>query len=535
MRPGRGDSAAWAALRGLVRWLPIRDRFRHRLGRAAKAFGYRPPAAADGSEADPFWREIIDFIDRNIDDETRIMAPHVICARLRKVPKQHDVPLISFNRRPGRFDLIVVDKSHLADYETGFLKAIMDQWKIVAANPVFVAFAAPHVLLPEIDETAHTVVVSNHIESEMLASSDVVDNTTQLGLAAYRPSASGANVLIVGANGMGNAGDDVLALMTAKVAAAALGDAAIRIVAPPYTDACLDGIDVVLLGGGGLLYDRHFENIENYTRFLLNAQARDIATGCVSVGTQGMRTPQGRRLLKSTLDRCAFVTVRAEADARVLREDVNTVVPVTTTQDLGFLLEDKRRYPLPSCERFRIFISVLEPRYMLAREKLEQYRQSMFDVVGQAAQWAEICFVLQSQDDIGLYRELNQSIGNMGTILDPLAHGVDAVIDLYRQADLVVASRFHALVFSLLADVPVIPIIGRFGKSQRMLKSAFSSLVDVSIPPRNASPDAIMALIESACEGTLPRAQPEELAGAIRASWLNAAVIQDGLRDRRPA
>ena len=99
--------------------------------------------------------------------------------------------------------------------------------------------------------------------------------------------------------------------------------------------------DVVMLGGGGLLYDTadggapRAQNVAYYAGLLRHAQELGRATAVLGIGVQGIHTPLGRAAYAEVLRRAAHVSVRDPGDLQVLREELG-VDRAVLAADLGF-------------------------------------------------------------------------------------------------------------------------------------------------------------------------------------------------------
>jgi polysaccharide pyruvyl transferase CsaB len=111
----------------------------------------------------------------------------------------------------------------------------------------------------------------------------------------------------------------------------------------------LKRLDMLLLGGGGILYDRE---VRVYLREVEIAHELGVPTFAFAVGIGPLTDADERRAVRDGLDRMAGITVR-EVTAKRLCQEIGVSVPVEVTADPALLLE-----PLPFTDE------------MLARESL---------------------------------------------------------------------------------------------------------------------------------------------------------------------
>jgi polysaccharide pyruvyl transferase WcaK-like protein len=140
--------------------------------------------------------------------------------------------------------------------------------------------------------------------------------------------------LVISPNGYGNAGDDLCAYCGRFAITQTDRDAEIRIGRPPMRRSVVDWADVVVLSGGGILYDRELKNVDNYMRYVDYAVSRGKRAAVLGAGVQGIVTEDGRRRYRESLARCAFVSVRTAEDKRAL--DAIGFNRATATLDIAF-------------------------------------------------------------------------------------------------------------------------------------------------------------------------------------------------------
>lgn len=102
----------------------------------------------------------------------------------------------------------------------------------------------------------------------------------------------------------------------------------------------IEGLDLLILGGGGILYDGE---AHLYVREALLAQERKIPVLVYAVSAGPLREPTAQRLTRTCLQRAAAVTVR-ERRARQVLEEIGVQRDIDITADPALLLEPQ---PLP--------------------------------------------------------------------------------------------------------------------------------------------------------------------------------------------
>jgi polysaccharide pyruvyl transferase CsaB len=225
----------------------------------------------------------------------------------------------------------------------------------------------------------------------------------------------------------------------------------------------VEPLDLLLLGGGGILYD---SEARMYLREVRFAQEHGVATMAYAIGAGPLSYEEDRRLIREALPQMRAVTVRDAGAKRILeRADVDCAVEVTA--DPALLLE-----PLPvDAARLRaegvpagralVGISLREPG--LAAPDLDQ--AAYHAVLAHTADYvvdrfdAEVLFLPMEQCDIRLSHAV---IARM--IRADHAHVLTGRYDsrervgLMAHLDMVIAMRLHLLIFAAITGTPLFPL-----------------------------------------------------------------------------
>ncbi|WP_170265570.1 polysaccharide pyruvyl transferase family protein [Thiohalocapsa marina] len=280
-------------------------------------------------------------------------------------------------------------------------------------------------------------------------------------------------VLLISAGNMGNLGDDAVTTCAARIIGAAAGAAHIVRRGPPIMRADVARASCVVLGGGGLLYDACPHNLQNYALPLLMAAELHRPAVCLGIGTQGVRTDLGRRLLAHALSNCRWVSVRDPGDADRLR-DIAPDAKLSVDQDLAFHLGTVAvRTGSINPEYPRIGVSWVSPEPMLAKDNMRKYQRAIDETADLAPPGASIELVVQSRDDLSMYQRWQNHKGLR--IRTFKGQAIEAVLEYYACLDLVLTSRYHGFIFALLTGRPVICTGSSQGKIARLIKYAVPS------------------------------------------------------------
>lgn len=225
----------------------------------------------------------------------------------------------------------------------------------------------------------------------------------------------------------------------------------------------LPGLDLLVLGGGGILYDGE---ARRYLRLVRAAQTRDVPTFAYAVGAGPLREAEDRDAVRTVLADMADVVVRDE-ESRLVLEEVGLEREVTVSADPALLLAPEpftdamlRGEGIPAGARL-VGMSVREPGR--AAEKLDEvdYHALLADVADFLVRRldAHVVFLPMERHDV---RHAHAVLSHMtapdkGRIL----HGdysPGQVLGFMRHLDLAVGMRLHFVIFAALTGVPVLPL-----------------------------------------------------------------------------
>ena len=226
----------------------------------------------------------------------------------------------------------------------------------------------------------------------------------------------------------------------------------------------LDGeirrMDLMLLGGGGILYDHE---VESYLRLVRFAQDAGVATATYAVGAGPLERPADRESVAAVLNEMQLVTVREKAAKRLLEES-GVKRDIWVTADPALLLEPEpftRRMleheALSAGERL-IGMSVREPGSAMSELQAGEYHALLANAADFMADRfdAQVVFVPLEHKDI---RESHRVIGRMAlperAWVLRRSYGPRELRGLMEHLDMAVGMRLHFLLFAVSAGTPV--------------------------------------------------------------------------------
>lgn len=225
----------------------------------------------------------------------------------------------------------------------------------------------------------------------------------------------------------------------------------------------LGRLDLLLLGGGGLLYD---PEAGTYLREVREAQRLGVPTCAYALGAGPLLGAEDRATVRTILPGMDVVTVRDQESKRVL-EDADVQVAMTVTADPAMLLEP---VPFPEEALIRegvpvggrlIGMSVREPgraapdldecAYHQLLAAMADYMVYRYD--------ATIVFVpMERQDVTHSHAVISKMVAPDRARVLHDCYRPRSVLGLMEHFDLVVGMRLHFLIFAALAGVPFLPL-----------------------------------------------------------------------------
>jgi polysaccharide pyruvyl transferase CsaB len=225
-------------------------------------------------------------------------------------------------------------------------------------------------------------------------------------------------------------------------------------------EAELERLDLLLLGGGGLLYDRE---AEAYLQIARLAQSVGAPTATFAIGAGPLERTNERRAVAAVLNGMHRVTVR-ELSAKRLLEEIGVEQDIVVTADPALLLEPAE-FPREQLEREGIGtgrklvgMSVREPGG--AAEGLESgvYHSLLADAADYIVTRfdADVLFVPMERQDI---REAHRVVAEMACLERAFIlkgdYGPRELLALMDRFDMAVGMRLHFVIFAALRGVPV--------------------------------------------------------------------------------
>jgi polysaccharide pyruvyl transferase CsaB len=229
--------------------------------------------------------------------------------------------------------------------------------------------------------------------------------------------------------------------------------------------AYIDGLDLFILGGGGILFD-HW--VLNHMREALLAEERGVPVMVYAVGVGPLEDREAQRLVRECLSRAAVVTVR-DPGSRIALEMVGVQREILVTADPALLLSAD---PLPEraleregiAEDARLIgMSVREPGPAAPDLDVEAYHAQLANAADYVVERYDAQILMVPLEPS--VRDLQHSHAVVARMNRPQSAHVlkqeytpQQLIALAQRFSFSMGMRLHFLIFSALAHVPFVAL-----------------------------------------------------------------------------
>jgi polysaccharide pyruvyl transferase CsaB len=218
-------------------------------------------------------------------------------------------------------------------------------------------------------------------------------------------------------------------------------------------------LDILILGGGGILYD---QDAETYLREVFIAQQFKIPVAIYAISAGPLTRPAAREAVKLALNVAAVITVRDRQGYRLL-EDVGVTRDIHLTADPALLLEpeelaiERLKAEGVQFDRHLVGFSVREPGPAAPDIDPEDY----YALLANAADFvverldADVVFVPMEATDV---RHSHAVVAHMKNAerseILKRQYSPEQILDLVGRFEFVVGMRLHFLIFAALRGTP---------------------------------------------------------------------------------
>jgi polysaccharide pyruvyl transferase CsaB len=234
--------------------------------------------------------------------------------------------------------------------------------------------------------------------------------------------------------------------------------------------------DALIVGGGGFLANR-LQTFSIYYWLLLMFLAKSLRKKLIlfSVGCGPFRDGIHSVLIRSVLNKADIILLRDSISEYLVKQVVRVSTPTRVTGDVAFLLEqefhpDKSLTELIKNSQTPRILFVLCPRFHMRKLwKGYKYKKKYHDYATSMGQLVD--FVIEEMNgtpiflpfypgDVPFYRDiLKRTRHEKRVIFLNYTQNMNAILSLFREADIVIGARYHSIIFSIIAGTPILPII----------------------------------------------------------------------------
>jgi polysaccharide pyruvyl transferase CsaB len=219
------------------------------------------------------------------------------------------------------------------------------------------------------------------------------------------------------------------------------------------------GLDLLILGGGGILYDR---DAEVYLREVFLAHELGVPVMLYAISAGPLTTQSARRAVQQALNAAAVITVRDRLGYHLL-EDVGVTQEIHLTADPALLLEpeelsvDVLKAEGVEFDRHLVGFSVREPGPAAPDIDPEEYHALLANAADFIVERydAEVVFVPMEKTDVQHSHAVVAHMQNSerAEILRR-RYSPRQILDLMGRFEFVVGMRLHFLIFAALHGTP---------------------------------------------------------------------------------
>jgi polysaccharide pyruvyl transferase CsaB len=300
----------------------------------------------------------------------------------------------------------------------------------------------------------------------------------------------------------------------------------------------VERLDVMILGGGGVLFDGE---AGIFLRELEIAEELGIPTIVWAIGAGPLEKAETQDVVRRVLERASAVTVRERRALQVL-EDAGVRREIEVTADPALLLEPE---PLSEeallregldPERRLVGISVREPGAAAPDIEEEHYHALLANAADYVVERldADLVFVPMERNVLDVqhsHRVIGQmSWASRATVLKG-DYSPGEIASLVGRFELAVGMRLHFLIFAALAGVPIVAL-PYAGKVIGLLEA-----LEIDAPPmKTVNAGRLIAYLDRSWDlrDELTRRLPDAVAGLRERSRRNAEIAA-AVIDRRLA
>lgn len=242
-----------------------------------------------------------------------------------------------------------------------------------------------------------------------------------------------------------------------------------------YLKKKLQGVDLVVIGGGNMIFDE-FEYSDSAFRFnkiVSMAKARHIKVFAISLGIGPFQTIIQEQNACKALNKCDYITFRDNKSYNIYAKHIEDLGNVCISIDPVFMIENYSS----SLNKSKQIIGLNIMNSKLIDDSEDKYRfliGKYTDLIDQLIENLDLDIVLFSTDsmDYVMLQDVYLQATKKKNIKIEEINGFDDLINLYNKIPLLIGMRMHAMIIAFTQGIPVI------GLSWQPKVDAFFDIID---------------------------------------------------------
>lgn len=360
---------------------------------------------------------------------------------------------------------------------------VLSSGSFLFANEVFALGSTRVNCLPYVESDViqrHTPYLLEKVE-KLKAGDAVRDSKIHRVYEPVHASSDGRSrtVLVMNACGMANIGDDLISERVCGWVRDAAPSCRVIAAEPSIDRSVLSQADMLILGGGGFLYDMDEDgscmtNIVNYFRYGYMAHELGIPYGFVGIGHQGMVSPYAWEYVIGAMKHARFITTRDQETAEMIRSASDDALAVRGLADVVFGIEPGELSGVHSSDSYRILITGCINSF--GERYLEAIVETLREQQASGARGRiEVEYLIMAIEDEQVARDLRELLDGSGISLNVHRYEIEDrgdLFSLFAGVDGVISARYHGTILAMLHDRPVVSLDRPFGKKYRLFEEA---------------------------------------------------------------
>jgi polysaccharide pyruvyl transferase WcaK-like protein len=350
---------------------------------------------------------------------------------------------------------------------------------------------------------------------------------------------SKTKIKIFGAAHCGNVGDDLIARILVGYLEKWFGDAAeVSLIPQQKQHEQIKDADILIIGGGGLIYDYDINNVKNYCEAIEYAHNYRIPVYFMGMGVQHVFSEEARKLYGAELPKVSAIATRGTHDSEFIVADLGyTASRVVTSRDLVFLYDKvigARPRPVRSSKKPVLSLSLadwqLGKNYQHIQpglaDQYKSYREYLEANVSTLKKKFDVKVVCQAREDKKISKYLAEVFETEVVEFSTLEESTQ-LIEVYRASDYVITNRYHGLIAAIIARTPAVGVSFSTHKSQRLIDDSFPSLRSQFYTVSDfVEGDFVAKLMGDDFLATLQTAKESEYAACIRETEKHDEILK---------